>query len=80
MIAHNPLHGSGQAAFPHPCGKQVASYLGLVSLEDSSGNRRPLGHITKQGSSMLRFLLVEAVQVTARSLPVCQNGAANIST
>jgi len=52
-----------------PCGKQVASYLGLVPLEDSSGNRRRLGHITKQGSSMLRFLLVEAAQVTVRSLP-----------
>jgi transposase len=51
------------------CGKQVASYLGLVPMEDSSGNRRRLGHITKQGSSMLRFLLVEAAQVTIRSLP-----------
>src|SRR6195256_4211003 len=49
------------------CGKQVASYLGLVPLEESSGNRRRLGHITKQGSSMLRFLLVEAAQVTVRS-------------
>jgi len=51
------------------CGKQVASYLGLVPLEDSSWNRRRLGHITKQGSSILRFLLVEAAQVTVRSLP-----------
>ena len=51
------------------CGKQVASYLGLVPLEKSSGNRRRLGHITKQGSSMVRFLLVEAAQVTVRSLP-----------
>ena len=51
------------------CGKQIAAYLGLVPLEDSSGNRRRLGHITKQGSSMLRFLLVEAAQVTARSIP-----------
>jgi transposase len=51
------------------CGKQVASYLGLVPLEDSSGNRRRLGHITKQGSSILRFLLVEAAQVTVRSIP-----------
>src|SRR5436309_835588 len=51
------------------CGKQVASYLGLVPLEKSSGNQRRLGHITKQGSSLLRFLLVEAAQVTARSLP-----------
>ncbi len=51
------------------CGKQIASYLGLVPLEKSSGNRRRLGHITKQGSSMLRFLLVEAAQVTVRSVP-----------
>ena len=51
------------------CGKQIASYLGLVPLEKSSGNQRRLGHITKQGNSLLRFLLVEAAQVTARSLP-----------
>jgi hypothetical protein len=31
--------------------------------------RRRLGHITKQGNSLLRFLLVEAGQVTVRSLP-----------
>ena len=51
------------------CGKQIASYLGLVPWEDSIGNRRRLGHITQQGSSMLRFLMVEAAQVTVRSLP-----------
>ena len=50
-------------------GKQIASYLGLVPLEKSSGNQRRLGHITKQGNSLLRFLLVEAAQVTVRSLP-----------
>jgi transposase len=49
------------------CGKQIASYLGLVPLEESSGQRRRLGHITKQGNSLLRFLLVEAAQVTVRS-------------
>jgi transposase len=51
------------------CGKQIASYLGLVPLEESSGDRRRLGHITKQGNSLLRFLLVEAAQVTVRSIP-----------
>jgi transposase len=55
------------------CGKQVASYLGLVPLEKSSGRRRRLGHITKQGSSMLRFLLVEAAQATVRSDPNWRN-------
>ena len=51
------------------CGRQIASYLGLVPLEDSSGNRRRLGHITKQGNSLLRFLLAETAQVRARRLP-----------
>src|SRR5437870_3296376 len=51
------------------CGKQIASYLGLVPSEDSSGDRRRLGHITKQGNALLRFLLVEAAQVTVRSDP-----------
>ena len=55
------------------CGKQVASYLGLVPLEKSSGNRRRLGHITKQGNALLRFLLVEAAQVSARSIPEWRN-------
>jgi transposase len=50
-------------------GKQIASYLALVPLEESSGNRRRLGHITKQGSSISRFVLVEAAQVTVRSMP-----------
>jgi transposase len=40
-----------------------------VPLEDSSGKRRRLGHITKQGNSLLWFLLVEAAQVTVRSDP-----------
>lgn len=51
------------------CGKQIASYVGLVPSEESSGDRRRLGHISKQGSSLLRYLLVEAAQVTVRSHP-----------
>jgi transposase len=38
-----------------------------VPSEESSGQRRRLGHITKQGNSLLRFLLVEAAQVMVRS-------------
>ncbi len=49
------------------CGKQLASYIGLVPTEESSGDRRRLGHISKQGNVLLRFLLVEAAQVTVRS-------------
>ena len=51
------------------CGKQIASYVGLVPEENSSGNRRRLGHISKQGNALLRFLLVEAAQITVQSQP-----------
>jgi transposase len=45
-------------AFKHP--KQLASYLGLVPSEQSSGTRRRQGAITKAGSSHARRLLIEA--------------------
>jgi transposase len=45
-------------AFAHP--KRLASYLGLVPSEQSSGTRRRQGSITKAGSSHARRLLVEA--------------------
>ena len=44
--------------FGHP--KVLASYLGLVPSEESSGERRRLGQITKAGSKHARRLLVEA--------------------
>ena len=46
--------------------KQVGSYFGLIPCEHSSGGRQQLGRISKQGSSFLRFLLVEAGQSAAR--------------
>ena len=49
-----------------PCGKQIGSYVGLIPAEDSSAGQQRLGHISKQGSSLLRFLLVEAAQAAAR--------------
>src|SRR6266576_3292390 len=45
-----------------PCGKQIGSYTGLIPCEDSSAGKRRLGHISKQGNTLLRFLLVEASQ------------------
>jgi transposase len=50
-------------------GKQVGSYFGLIPSEDSSGGKQRLGKISKQGSSFLRFLLVEAGQTAARYDP-----------
>jgi transposase len=40
--------------------KEVTSYLGLVPAEESSADKRRLGHISKQGNTLLRWLLVQA--------------------
>ena len=52
-----------------PRGKQVASYLGLIPREESSGGRQKLGAITKQGNGLVRSLLVEAAQTAVRLDP-----------
>jgi transposase len=47
-------------------GKQVASYLGLIPSERSSGGKQRLGAISKQGNVFLRTMLVEAAQSAVR--------------
>ena len=51
------------------CGKQIGTYVGLIPSEASSGGKQRLGHISKQGNSLLRYLLVEAAQAAARINP-----------
>ena len=51
------------------CGKQVGSYLGLIPCEESSGGRQRLGHISKQGNTLLRFLLIESAHAVVRYEP-----------
>jgi transposase len=49
--------------------KQIASYLGLNPSERSSGGKQRLGAISKQGNSMVRWLLIEAAQHASRFDP-----------
>jgi transposase len=49
--------------------KQVVSYLGLNPSEHSSGGRQRLGAISKQGNTLVRWLLVEAAQHASRFDP-----------
>lgn len=46
--------------------RQLVSYLGLNPSEDSSGVRRRLGSISKQGSSFMRMLLIQGAQTAVR--------------
>jgi transposase len=50
-------------------GKAVASYIGMIPREHSSGGRQRFGRISKQGNSLLRFLWGEAVLHAVRRDP-----------
>lgn len=45
---------------------KVASYVGLIPREHSSGGKQRLGAISKQGNRFMRQLLVEAAQTAVR--------------
>jgi len=49
--------------------KKIASYLGLNPSEESSGGRRRLGAISKQGNTMVRWLLIETVHQAVKQDP-----------
>ena len=53
-------------------GKALASYVGMIPREYSSGEHQRLGAITKQGSPLLRFLWSEAAAHAARRDPDLQ--------
>src|SRR5262249_10890069 len=47
-------------------GKALASYVGLIPSEYSSGTRQRLGALSKQGNPFLRFLWCEAAMTAVR--------------
>ncbi len=51
------------------CSRKLVSYLGLNPTEESSGGRRRLGGISKQGNTMVRWLLIETVHHAVRQDP-----------
>src|SRR5436190_7584150 len=50
-------------------GNQVASYMGMIPSEHTSGKRQRLGKMSKQGNSLLRYLWTEAVMHAAGKDP-----------
>jgi transposase len=49
-----------------PNAKAVASYVGLIPSEHSSGGKQRNGSLSKQGNPLLRLLWVEAARAAAR--------------
>ncbi len=47
-------------------GKAVASYIGMIPSEHTSGRRQRFGKLSKQGNSLLRFLWGEAAMQAVR--------------
>jgi transposase len=55
-----------------PDGKALASHLGIISSEYSSGGRQRLGGLSKQGNPLLRFLWCVAAAHAVRQDPELQ--------
>jgi transposase len=47
--------------------EQLSKYFGLVPSEDSSGGKRKLGPITKEGNRMVRWLLIQDAWTAVRT-------------
>jgi transposase len=67
-------------------GKNLASYIGMIPCEHSSGKRQRLGKLTKEGNSLLREYLRKRGEYTERGIrlaafqpfantdPICRSG------
>jgi transposase len=56
-----------------PSARRFASYLGVVPKENSSGDVRRLGRITKRGDSYIRMLLTHGGRAVLRAAHVVKN-------
>ena len=56
---------------PHrfPNAKAVGRYFGIVPCQDQSGDKNRLGHITREGPSVVRKMLAEAAWQARRRSP-----------
>jgi transposase len=50
-------------------GKAVASYIGMIPCEHSSGKRQRLGKLSKEGNALLRYLWTEATMHAVQKDP-----------
>lgn len=53
-------------------GRQLSAWLGMTPREFSSGDRRKLGHISRQGNVYVRTLLIHGARAALRAAQQCQ--------
>jgi transposase len=59
--------------------RKVAAYLGFDPVEESSADKQRIGEISKRGSKLLRFLLVQSAQVACRRDPELKESYSRIA-
>lgn len=72
LLTHSGIGNLTALALVHTLGdvsrfnrkEQVVAFVGLDPLDKSSGERKRIGQTSKKGSRLIRFLLVQAAQVT----------------
>jgi transposase len=79
VMTATALLGSVADIYGFRRGRQFASWLGLTPREDSSGERRRLGGITKQGNIYLRCLLTHGARSVLLSAHRAQTAKRRLS-
>lgn len=59
--------------------RKIVAYLGFDPVEESSADKHRIGEISKRGSRLLRFLLVQSAHVACRRDPELKESYARIS-
>jgi transposase len=54
-------------------GRQLSAWLGMTPREHSSGDRRKLGHISRQGNTYVRTLLIHGSRAALLAAQRCQS-------
>ena len=67
VITATALYASVGNIHLFPSGRHLASWLGITPKEHSSGKRRRLGRISKQGNRYLRTLLIQGAHSALRA-------------
>lgn len=66
VLTATAMYASVGNVHAFPSGRHLASWLGLTPRESSSGSRRRMGSISKQGDRYLRTLLIHGARAALR--------------
>jgi transposase len=79
VLTATALYASVGNVHLFPSGRHLASWLGITPRESSSGKRRRMGRISKQGDPYLRTLLIHGARAALTAAQAKQRKGAQLT-